>query len=96
MTHPPMPAIGPHLHLVLAEANHSQGLPHLLPIAAVVDGADFGTVTLGRTDKQDEFSLREPRPPLLPGASQSEIKHLLAPAPHWGQWHASIQSLYKA
>lgn len=37
---------GPHLHLIVIEANHSQGFPHYLPIAAVVDGAHFGTVAL--------------------------------------------------
>lgn len=35
-----------YLNLVLVKANHGQRLPHHLPIAAVIDGAHFGTVTL--------------------------------------------------
>lgn len=38
-----------HLHLILTEANHIQGSPHHLPVAAVVDGAHFGAVTLWET-----------------------------------------------
>lgn len=41
----------PHLHLVLTEANHSQGFPHYLPVTAIVDGAHFGTVSLWKEEK---------------------------------------------
>lgn len=37
---------GLYLHLILVEANDSQGFSHHLPVVAVVDGAHFGAVTL--------------------------------------------------
>lgn len=43
---PDVQSSGLYLHLILVEADDSQGFSHHLPIAAIVDGAHFGAVTL--------------------------------------------------